>query len=158
MRFLPFTLRASPIVFGLLWASFQDYPLTHWLPDHCHCSVHVCCTTTLFVTKFPFVCSYCIPLPHYLALWHASYGPNHLLLLLDKIPSQQDIFPKRSHGRKPNIDPIFPPPPNHALWIPLTVGLPPLYWLGTSWWCPDPSVLAPLSSAFVCHVVSAIAD
>ena len=32
MGFLPFTPRASPIVFGLLWASFQDYPLTHWLP------------------------------------------------------------------------------------------------------------------------------
>ena len=32
MRFLPFTPRASPTVFGLLWAFFQDYPLTHWLP------------------------------------------------------------------------------------------------------------------------------
>ena len=33
-------------------------------------------------------------LPHYLTLWHASDGTNHLLLLLGKIPSQQDIFPK----------------------------------------------------------------
>ena len=32
MGFLPFTPRASPTVFGLLWASFQDYPPTHWLP------------------------------------------------------------------------------------------------------------------------------
>ena len=32
MRFLSFTPKVSPIVFGLLWASFQDYPLTHWLP------------------------------------------------------------------------------------------------------------------------------
>ena len=32
MRFLPFTPRASPTVFGLLQASFQDYSLTHWLP------------------------------------------------------------------------------------------------------------------------------
>ena len=32
MRFLPFTPRASLIVFGLLWASFQDYSSTHWLP------------------------------------------------------------------------------------------------------------------------------
>ena len=32
MRFLPFTPRASLIVFGLLQASFQDYSLTHWLP------------------------------------------------------------------------------------------------------------------------------
>ena len=60
----------------------------------CHCLVHVCCTATYFTTKFPFVCSCFIPLPHYLALWHASDGPNHLLLLLGKIPSQQDIFPK----------------------------------------------------------------
>ena len=70
-------------------------------PNHCHCSVHVCCTTTHFTTKFPFVCSCYRPLPHYLALWHASDGLNHLLLLLGKIPSQQGIFPKRSHGWKP---------------------------------------------------------
>ena len=37
----------------------------------CHCSVHVCCTVTHFMTKFLFVCSCCVPLPHYLALWHA---------------------------------------------------------------------------------------
>ena len=97
-------------------------------PNHCHCSVHVCCTATHFMKKFSFVCSCCIPLPHYLALWHALDDLNRLLLFLGKIPSQQDIFPKRSHGRKPNIDPLFPPPPNHALWIPLTVGPPPLYW------------------------------
>ena len=124
----------------------------------CHCSVHVCGTATHFMTKFPFVCSCYIPLPHYLALWHASDGPNHLLLLLGKIPSQKDIFPKRSHGRKPNIDPIFPPLPNHTLWIPLTVGPPPLYWLGIGWWCPSPSVLALLSSVFASHAVSAVAD
>ena len=33
MGFLPFTPKASPIVFGLLWASFQDYRHTHWLPQ-----------------------------------------------------------------------------------------------------------------------------
>ena len=76
MGFLPFTPKASPIVFGLLWASFQDYPPTHWLP--LPFSVHVCCTATHFMIKFSFVCSCCIPLPHYLALWHASDGPNHL--------------------------------------------------------------------------------
>ena len=67
--------------------------------DHCHCSVHVCCTTTHFRTKFPFVCSCCIPLPHYLARWHASDGFNHLLLLLGKIPSQQGIFLKEVTAR-----------------------------------------------------------
>ena len=127
-------------------------------PNHCHCSVHVCCTATHFMTKFSFVCSCCIPLPHYLALWHALDDLNRLLLFLGKIPSQQDIFPKRSHGRKPNIDPLFPLPSNHALWIPLTVGPPPLYWLGTSWWCSDSFVFAPLSSVFVSHAVSTIAD
>ena len=114
----------------------HPFKITHppiGCPNHCHCSVHVCYTATYFTTKFPLVCSCCIPLPHYLALWHASNGPNRLLLLLGKIPSQQDIFPKRSHDRKPNIDPIFPPPPNHALRIPLIVGPPPLYWLGTGW-------------------------
>ena len=35
-----------------------------------------------------------IKLPHYLVLWHASDGPNHLLLFLGKIPSQQGILPK----------------------------------------------------------------
>ena len=157
MVFLPFTPRASPTVFSLLWASLQDYPPIG-CPDHYYCLVHVCCITTHFTTKFHFVCSYCIPLPHYLALWHASDGLNHLLLLLGKIPSQQDIFPKRSHGRKPNIDPLFPPQSNHALWIALTVGPPPLYWLGTSWWCSDHSVLGPLSSVFVCHAISVVAD
>ena len=139
----------------------HPFKITHspiGCPDRYHYSVHVCCTTTHFTTKFPFVCSYYIPLPHYLALWHASDGLNHLLLLLGKIPSQQYIFPKRSYGRKPNIDPFFPPPPNNALWIPLIVGPPPLYWLGTGWWCPNPFVLAPLSSVFVSHAVSAIAD
>lgn len=158
MGFLPFILRASSIVFGLLWASIQDYPLIHWLPLPLLSTVHVYCTITHFTTKFLFVCSCCIPLPYYLALWHASDGPNHLLLLLGKIPSQQDIFPKRSYGRKPNIDPLFPPLPNHALWIPLTVGPPPLYWPVTGWWCPGPSVFALLSSVFVCHAVPAVVD
>ena len=69
----------------------HPFKITHppiGCPNHCHCSVHACCTTAHFTTKFPFVCSCCIPLPHYLALWHASDGLNHLLLLLGKMPSQ----------------------------------------------------------------------
>ena len=77
---------------------------------------------------------------------------------MDKIPSQQDIFPKRSHGRKPTIDPLFPLPPNHILWIRLTVGPPPLYWLDTGWWCLGPSVLALLSFVITFHVVSVVAN
>ena len=89
----------------------HPFKITHspiGYPDHCHCSIHVCYTTIHFMTKFPFVCSCCIPLPHYLALWHTSDGLNHLLFLFGKISSSQDIFPKRIHGRKPNIDPLFP--------------------------------------------------
>ena len=44
----------------------HPFRITHQpinFPDHCYCSVHVCCTTTHFTTKFPFVCSCCIPLP-----------------------------------------------------------------------------------------------
>ena len=82
-----------PLGLHLLFLVCCEHPFrsTHQpigCPDHCHCSVHVCCTTNHFTTKFPFVCSCCRPLPHYLALWHASDGLNHLLLFLGKIPSQ----------------------------------------------------------------------
>ena len=153
MGFLPFTFRASPIVFGSLWASIQDYPPTHWLPRPLPLL-----STCLLHDKIPF----CLLLLYTSTSLPSSMacisGPNHLLLLLGKIPSQQGIYPKRSYGRKPNIDRLFPPPPNHALWISLTVGPPPLYWLGTGWWCPGPFVLAPLSFVFVSHAVPTIAD
>ena len=91
MGFLPFTPRASPNVV----CCGHPFKITHSpIGCPCHCSIHVYCTTTHFTTKFPFFYFYCMPLPHYLALWHALDGPNHLLLLLGKIPSQQDIFPK----------------------------------------------------------------
>ena len=41
------------------------------------------------------------------------------------------------------------------------MGPPPLYWLGTGWWCFDPCVLVPLSSIFVFFrslAVSAVAN
>ena len=53
------------------------------------------------------------------------------LHLLGQIPSQQDIFSKRSLGRNHKIDPFFPTPKPHPL-SPLTEGPPLLYWLGTS--------------------------
>ena len=56
-----------------------------------------------------------IGLPHYLALWHASNGPNHLLLFLGKIPSQQGIFPKKVTTGNQMQTPLFPPPPNYTL-------------------------------------------
>ena len=61
---------------------------------------------------------------------------SQLLLLLDEMPSQQDISPQRSLSGNPKIDPPpwFSLPPEHTL-RPLTHGPPPMYWLGTSrWW------------------------
>ena len=63
MRFLPFTPKTSPTVFGLLWAFLQDCLPTHCLFSHYLCSEYVCCIITHFVTKFHFVCFCCIPLP-----------------------------------------------------------------------------------------------
>ena len=45
MGFLPFIPRASPTVFGSLWASLQACPLTHQLPSHYLYSDCACCTT-----------------------------------------------------------------------------------------------------------------
>ena len=42
----------------------QPFKITHSpIGCPCHCSVHVCCTITHFMTKFLFVCSCCILLP-----------------------------------------------------------------------------------------------
>ena len=43
--FLPFVPKASPTVFGFLWASLQDCPLTCWLLGHYLCSECACHTT-----------------------------------------------------------------------------------------------------------------
>ena len=100
-----------------------------------------------------------IGLPHHLPLWHASNSHNHLLLFwvryhLNRVYSQKKLRLETKYR------PLLAPPSNHTLWIPLTVGPPHLYWLGTSWWCFKPYVLAPLSSIFVLfhsHAVSAVA-
>ena len=168
MGFLPFTSRASPTVFGLLWASLQDYLSTHWLPKPLplfntyllhHYSFHNKIRFCLFLlytsTSRWLNKDWATSLPSSMTCIRWSQ-PFITSFGYDIIPAR--YIPKRSHGKKPNIDPFFPPPPNHALWIPLTVGPPPLYWLGTGWWCSGPSVLAPLSSVFVCHAVSAVAN
>ena len=100
---------------------------------------------------------------YHLPLWHASNGPSHVLPFLDKIPSRQGIFPKEVMDLRleTNYRSLFLLPPNHTLWIPLTVDPPPLYWIGTSWWCFDPCVLAPLFYIFVLfrsHAVSAVTE
>ena len=52
MGFLPLVPRASPTVFGFLWASLQDCPLTRWLLDHYLCLECACYTTSHPHTKF----------------------------------------------------------------------------------------------------------
>ena len=74
---------------------------------------------------------------------------------LNRVYSQKKLWLETKYR------PFFPPPPNHTLWIPLTVGPPPLYWLGIGWWCSNPCVLASLSSVFVffhSHAVSVVVD
>ena len=51
MGFLPFVPKASPTVFGFLWGSLQDFPLTSWLPSHYLCSESDCYTTLHSRTK-----------------------------------------------------------------------------------------------------------
>ena len=69
-----------------------------------------------------------------------SFGQNAILV---------KHFPKKkSFGRNPKID-YFPPTTKPHPLNSLTVGPPPLYWLGTSWWYSGPCVLDPLSSVFV---------
>ena len=171
MGFLPFTPKASPIVFGLLWTFLQDYLPIHWLLGHYLCLEYVCYTTTHFMTKFSFVCSYYIPLPLGSNGWGLGYLTTYLYGMHQMVPAIYYLFwvryhPSRVYSQKKSrletkYRPIFPPPPNHILWIPLTMGPPPLYWLGTGWWCSGPYVLAPLSFVFVffrSHAISVIVD
>ena len=44
--------KASPTIFGFLWASLQDCPLTCWLPCHYLCSKCACYTTLHPQKKF----------------------------------------------------------------------------------------------------------
>ena len=52
-------LKVSQTIFGLLWAFFQDCPLTHCLAVHYHYLVRICCITSCFMTKFLFVWFHC---------------------------------------------------------------------------------------------------
>ena len=126
--FLHFIPKAPPTVFGFLWASFQDCPLTPWLPSHYLCSERACFTIPYLQTKYlvlflpPLNC--CphqwirIRLPHHLPLWHVSSGPSPLLASFGQNATLARLFPKRSLGWNPRIDPLFSPPPNHTLLIP----------------------------------------
>ena len=80
-----------------------------------------CLATTTTQYRFATFCLFLLytstsrfGLPHHLPLWHASGGLNHLVTLLDKIPSQQHIFPKEVTAGN-QIQTPFSPPPNHTL-------------------------------------------
>ena len=105
-------------VFCFLWASLQDCPLTYQLSNHYICLKCVGCTTlhfqkklfVLFLTShsFCFTLINWIKLSHHLPLWHASSGPSPHLPLLDEMPFQQDILPKKL-GQEPQNRPCFLP-------------------------------------------------
>ena len=61
--------------------------------------------------------------------------PTHTYFFLGDMPSKQDISPQRSLSWNPKIDFLFLPTARPHPLIPLTYGLPPMYWLGTSRWC-----------------------
>ena len=61
-------------------------------------------------------------------------------------------FPQRSLGGNPRIDPHFLPTTKPHPLNTLTCGPPPLYWLGTSKWCPQP--LCMLHFVYVCFFLA----
>ena len=61
-----------------------------------------------------------------------SFGRNVILI---------KHSPERSLSRNSRIDFFLPTAKPHPL-NPLTEGPPPMYWLGTSWWCPRPCARA----------------
>ena len=92
--------------------------------------------------------------PHHLPLWRVSGGPTIYYLFWAKCHPSKAFSQKKLWLETQNI--LFSPTTKPHPLNPLTMSLPPLYWLGTSRWCSDPCVLAPLSFVFVffyCHVV-----
>ena len=107
MGFLPFVPKVSPAVFGFLWVSLQDYPLTCWLPGHYLSLECACCTTPYSWAKllvlflhFPL-----FVLPEWIRIGGSlsthPYSMHQVvqafcLPLLGEMPSQQGIFPQKS--------------------------------------------------------------
>ena len=88
-----------------------------------------------------------------------KWSQSFITYIWAKMLSQQSISQKRAWLDTKNKP--FPPPHQTTPSIsPLTVGPPPLHWLGTSWWCSDHNVVIPLLSVFVfllSHAISAVA-
>ena len=130
--------------FGMLWVSFQDCPMVYWLPNHRHYTVlAVPCLIPkqkwfCFVLYFPWhshpdksgasLLPTSITCTSWFQLMFASFG-------WDVIPARH--FPQKSLNGNPKIGSPFSPPPDHtpSYLLPLTCGLPPLYWLGIGRWC-----------------------
>ena len=118
MGFLPFVPKTSPIVFGFLWASLQDYPLTRWLLGH-YLLLRVCLLhhssfqdkTPYFISPPPPFCLTQMDKDWKLSLSTYPYGMHQVALthcfpLLGEMSSQQGIFPKRSLSKNPKIKPF----------------------------------------------------
>ena len=71
--------------------------------------------------------------------------PTIYHLFWAKMPSQQSISQKKPWLEIGNR-PFFPLHQTTLSVNLLTVGLPPLYWLDTGWWCSDHGVIVPLLS------------
>ena len=109
MGFLPFVPKASPTFF-FLGTFLQDYPLTHWLPDHylhleCVCYTTPHSRTKLLILFLPFLLSILLEwIRIRVSLFTYSYGMHRVvqalcLPLLGELPSQQGIFPKEGLTR-----------------------------------------------------------
>ena len=129
------------IVFGFLWATLQDCPLTAGClgitstqsvlvaPLSISRQNYLSCFLPLSIFVSPQWIR--IKLPHHRPLWHASSGPSPHLPLLGEMSSQQDI-PLKKLGREPqNRPPFLPTAKPHPLNT-LTYSPPPMYCLGTN--------------------------
>ena len=142
MWFLPFVLKASPIVFGFLWAYLSE----------CTCCTTLHSKIKLFVLSLPIPFS---TLPKWIRIGGSlsiyTYGIHQVTLapclpLLGEMSSQQGIFPKRSLDINSKINLSFFITTKPHLLNPLTGGSPILYRLGISKLCSSPCV----NSAILC--------
>ena len=153
--------KASSTIFGLLWASLQDCPSTHWLPDHYHHwvnLVHFLSSTTHAMIKSFFFWSSSRLSP--LALVDKGLGlsiPTSMACIAWSQSSTasfgQNAIPTRHFSQKKlwleTQNRLFPLNTKPHPLNPLTACPSLLYWLGTSGRCSGLCVLVPPSLTFV---------
>ena len=118
--------KASPTIFGILQASLQTCPLTHWLPSHYLCSECACCITLYSQTKFFVLFCLSPPFLPYLqwirtggSHYTYSYGMHQVALAMltffgrNAIPARH-FSQKQSWQEPQNKSPFFLPL-NHTL-------------------------------------------